>query len=241
MTDGLTSQNQGNTGAAISDVGTSQEYMTQDKANYLITKAKESAYERGRIDAQSSQSNSNSPVNAQFANLTEAQIIDLIDKRSDEKVTQKVQSLAQEQSNANLARQIVTEYAGKMEQGRKEYADFDEVVGAFNIQNSPQMVALVNEVPGTEHCMYEMGQHPEKFSDIENLLAKGHIIAAKRAMKNLSDSIVKNKEKAQEAQATKEPAPLKKLKPSTAHVDGNSGATMTQAQMKAAVNGLRKY
>lgn len=240
MTDGSINQNQSNTGAAISDVGTSQEYMTQDKANYLITKAKESAYERGRQEALAN-TQSNSPVNAQFANLTEAQIIDLIDKRSDEKVTQKVQSLAQEQSNANLARQIVTEYAGKMEQGRKEYADFDEIVGAFNIQNSPQMVALVNEVPGTEHCMYEMGQHPEKFSDIENLLRNGHVIAAKRAMKKLSDSIITNKEKTQEAIATKEPAPLKKLKPSTSHVDGNSGANMTQAQMNAAVNALRKY
>ena len=240
MTDVLVNQNQTGADAGLSNAGTSQEYMTQDKANYLITKAKESAYERGRNEALAShQSAAPQPLN--MATLTEAQIIDLIDKRSDEKVTAKVQALAQEQSNANVARQIVSEYAAKMAEGRKEYDDFDEVVGAFNIQNSPQMVALVNSVPGTEHCMYEMGQHPEKFSDIENLLRNGHRIAAERAMKKLSDSITKNKDKAKDAQTMKEPKPLSQLKPSTASVDGNSTVPMSQKQMKDEIRRLRKY
>jgi hypothetical protein len=235
----LVNQNQASTDAGLSNAGASQEYMTQDKANYLITKAKESAYERGRQEALATVQSAGQPLN--MATLTEAQIIDLIDKRSDEKVTAKVQALAQEQSNANVARQIVSEYAAKMAEGRKEYDDFDEVVGAFNIQNSPQMVALVNSVPGTEHCMYEMGQHPEKFSDIENLLRNGHRVAAERAMKKLSDSILKNKEKAQTAQATKEPKPLSQLKSSTASVDGSSTVPMTQKSMKDAIRALRKY
>ncbi len=232
---------------AVSDAAQmpSQELMTQDKANYLITKAKEAAYDRGRQEALATlqmQMGSNATqqqAQAATAGMTEAQILELIEKKADEKISTKLQAMQAEQANQNVARQIVSQYMEQVEQGRKAYDDFDEVTGAFNFANSPNMVALLTTVPNAKDVMYEFGQHPTKFSDIESLLDKGHKVAAERAIKKLADSIAENKKEKTKAASSKTPEPLDHLKPSSlGHVDGG---TMTQAQMKAAVRSLKKY
>jgi hypothetical protein len=231
---------------AVSDAASSsnQELMTQDKANFLITKAKEAAYEKGKQEAMMAlqmQMGSNSTqqqVQAATAGMTEAQILELIEKKADEKISTKLQAMQIEQANTNVAKHIVSHYMEQVEQGRKAYDDFDEVTGAFNMGNSPNMVALLTTVPNAKDVMYEFGQHPTKFSDIESLLDKGHKVAAERAIKKLSDSITENKKEKTKATSNKAPEPLDHLKPSTGQVDGKE---LTQAQMKAAVRSLKRY
>jgi len=233
-------QNQAVSDAALSS---NQELMTQDKANFLITKAKENAYEKGRQEALATLqmqmgSNATQQQAQSAAGMTEAQILELIEKKADEKISTKLQAMQAEQANQNVARQIVSQYMEQVEQGRKAYDDFDEVTGAFNFANSPNMVALLTTIPNAKDVMYEFGQHPTKFSDIESLLDKGHKVAAERAIKKISDSISENKKEKARSSSSESPKPLDHLKPSTGHVDGGN---MTQSQMKAAIRSLKKY
>ena len=236
-TEGL--QNQAASEAAHSS---SQELMTQDKANYLITKAKESGYEKGRQEAmmslQQQMGSTQQQAQAATAGMSEAQILDLIEKKADEKISAKLQAMQAEQANQNVARQIVSQYVEQVEQGRKEYSDFDEVTGAFNLANSPSMVALLTTIPNAKDVMYEFGQHPTKFSDIESLVDKGHKVAAERAIKKLSESIAENKKEKTKATSSKTPEPLDQLKPSTGQVDGKE---WSQQAMKVAVRSLKRY
>jgi len=232
-------QNQAASDAAISST---QELMTQDKANYLITKAKETGYEKGRQEAmmalQMQMGSTQQQAQAATAGMSEAQILDLIEKKADEKISAKLQAMQAEQANQNVARQIVSQYVEQVEQGRKEYEDFDEVTGAFNLANSPSMVALLTTIPNAKDVMYEFGQNPTKFSDIESLLDKGHKVAAERAIKKLSDSITENRKEKTKAASSKAPEPLDHLKPSTGQVDGKE---WTQKSMKAAIRSLKRY
>lgn len=237
-TEGL-SQGQATSDAAIS---ASQELMTQDKANYLITKAKESGYEKGRQEAmmalQMQMGSTQQQTQAVTSGMSEAQILDLIEKKADEKIGTKLQAMQTEQANQNVARQIVSQYMEQVEQGRKGYDDFDEVTGAFNLSNSPSMVALMTTIPNGADVMYEFGQHPTKFSDIESLVDKGHKVAAERAIKKLSDSIAENKKGKAKVAEAKTSEPLNQLKPSTGQVDGKE---LSQSAMKAAIRSLKKY
>ena len=234
-------QNQPSVDAAQSS---SQELKTQDKANYLITKAKETAYEKGKQEAlmtlqmQMGSNTTQQQVSQATAGMSEAQILELIEKKADEKISTKLHAMQAEQANQNVARQIVSQYVEQVEQGRKEYSDFDEVTGAFNLANSPSMVALLTKIPNAKDVMYEFGNHPTKFRDIESLVDKGHKVAAERAIKKLSDSIAENKKEKAKAASGKAPEPLDHLKPSTGNVDGK---TWTQADMKAAIRSIKRY
>lgn len=194
--------------------------LSQDEVNYLASKIKREAYEKGRQEALSErQINNQEAPQMSMTSLSEQQIIDLIEKKADEKARNVVQQVQQEQMNNYMARQIVGELETKLERGRKEHEDFDKIAGRFDLSKAPQMVRLLNSVPNSEDVIYELGKKPGKFGNIQILLATGQEEAAKHALKDLSDSISANKDAAKESKKTRAPEPLTQLKPSTASVD----------------------
>lgn len=183
---------------------TNENLLTQDKANYLITKAKESAYEKGKQEALA-QMQAN--MQSQNAGLTSEQLLEILDKRD------------QEKANQYAARQILGDFGQKLNQGKKDYADFEDQVGIFNLAESPAMIRALNDLPNTTDVAYEMSQNPEKFAMVQILLEKNQGPAAAKLLNKISKSIEDNKKAASDAKTQKVSEPLKQLKPSTTVVD----------------------
>ncbi len=222
MTDGLVDSNAVNSSNQAPP--TTEGLMTQDKANYLITKAKEHAYEQGMRAAKEE---------ARGQGLTQEQILELIDKRAEEKVQSFHQNMAQRFEVSKL----VDAHQAAIEEGRKDYSDFDEQVGVFDFSKNPRLVRILKDYPNRKDILYEMGQNPEKATSIYTFALTEQDGAARRILDKLSKSIEDNKAAQKEAKAKQEAKPLSQIKPSTASVGGGK---LSYADIKSQMREIRK-
>jgi hypothetical protein len=230
MTDDVLVQNQ--TGSeALPHIAVQESLIPQDKVNYLVTQAKAEAYERAKREAGSQQQ--------QNQTLSNQEIERLIDQKASERLDAKFAEFQQTQMDRQVAEQIVGKWTESMKNGESAYEDFKDVAGVFDMAEDPKMVALLSSVPNIADVMYEFGKNPEKYSDVAVLLHSKQTKAAERAILKLSDSIAANKKAKADAEASKEPAPLGQLKPSTARTMA-VGEIKTQSEMKAAINAIRR-
>jgi len=210
------SQNQ-----AVLDAAPNSEVIAQDKVNYLVSQAKQAAYEKGRQEAL---------AEAQKMQQSEPKISE---EKLNELVDQKLNAIQQQYT----VQQIVGKHNQAMEQGRQTYADFDEAAGNIDFSATPGWLPVLNNVSNSADVVYELGKDPDKFSRIHALVATGQLKQANALVKKLSDSIAENKKAASQPKESA-PEPLSKLKPSTASVDGGQ---MTASSIKAALNRIRKW
>jgi len=197
--------------------------FTQDEMNFMTSKVRDQAYERARQELSAQQ-----PVSAPSI--------------SKEDVAEIVNAALSQKENNYSAMNVVHKYNEGVTKGRNEYPDFDEVAGIFNVKETPQMVAFVADRPNKHDLMYELGQNPEKFAQIDLLLLRNQPQAAEKVIRKIEASIAENKEAKAKAEKTKEPAPLKNLKAakSAQSADGSGTAPTTQASMKEALWAIRQ-
>ncbi len=216
MTDGTV---EGTTQITPAQAVSTEGLLTQDKANYLITKAKEHAYEQGRREAEAKVQ----------PGMSQEQILDLIEKKSQEKI----QAFHEDMVRKFEVNKVVESHRHAIEEGRKSYSDFDEQVGIFDFSQNPTLVRILREYPNSKDILYEIGQNPEKATGVYTYALAGQEKAAKKILDKISKSIEDNKAAQASAKTKAESKPLTQLKPSTASVgDGKNSYADIKHQLK---------
>ncbi len=130
-------------------------------------------------------------------------------------IQEEEQRREQEAQQAELKKQLdesAHQYLLKVEQGKAEFPDFDEVMKDFDIRRFSGVALLAGQLDNPAAIMYELAQNPGKVANLHILAQEAPQMALKE-MKKLSDSIAKNQQAALNNVQTN--APLSRLKSST--------------------------
>lgn len=122
---------------------------------------------------------------------------------------------AKEAQEAELEKQLqqsASNYLMKIEQGKPEFSDFDDVMKDFDVRAFSGVALLAGQMDKTAAIMYELAQNPLKVAQLHTLAQQSPTLAEKE-MRKLEASIVKNKQAALNNVQTN--APLSRLKSST--------------------------
>lgn len=125
------------------------------------------------------------------------------DKRAYEAQQAQLQKDMQESAN---------QYLLKVDQGKSEFQDFDDVMKDFDIRAFSGVALLAGQMDNTAAIMYELAQNPLKVAQLHTL-AKESPGLAEKEMRKLATSITKNQQAA--ANNVQTNAPLSRLKSST--------------------------
>jgi hypothetical protein len=191
-------------------------YVPQEKVNDLLKAKTSDAYERGKMEAMQALQAQQTPQQTQAQNFL-----------TEDKLYEKLQNI-QDQYVVN---QMLSQHEKAKELGRSEYPDFDAVTSTIDVKATPSWIPLLQSVPNVQDVYYELGKDDRRFMDIQMALISGQTAKAQKMIKTISESIQDNKQ-AQQKASPSAPAPLSKVKPSTASADSG---TMSYADMKAAV------
>lgn len=109
------------------------------------------------------------------------------------------------------AERLAQEYHSRMNSGKANFEDFDEVMSDFNPAAFPNLVFLATQVDNTPAVMYELMKNPSKWATVA-VLAEKDPQAAQNMINRMSASIKANDQaKAQEREVN---APLSRLQSS---------------------------
>ena len=224
MTEGL--QNQAGLDAAPQSEG----LITQDKANYLITKAKEHAYEKGMQEAEARLKTNQQPQ------MTPDQFLEMAKQAAKDAVSETLASKEQDYSTQNILGKIKEGVAD----GKRDYADFEEVAGNVNFEEAPNILRYLADNPDRHHIMYELGDNPGKLAQLQVLLLSKQHKSAEKMVRDIAKSVSDNQRIKAEAAKTREPKPVSNLKATaTGTVGGLSGTPTSQSEMEQALFALR--
>ncbi len=122
---------------------------------------------------------------------------------------------AEEARQAELKEHInksANQYLMKVEQGKSDLSDFDEVMKDFDISAFSGVALLAGQMENTAAIMYELAQNPLKVAQLHTLAQQSPGLAEKE-MRKLDASIAKNQQAASNNIQTN--APLSRLKSSS--------------------------
>lgn len=204
-----------------------EKMLSQSQVNKIVQKAKESAAQKARREAEEE-------YRAEVLRLSEAKQnsspsqqvdIDAAYKQLEEKFNKQ-----REQERFEREMQIVADkYQGTVEEAQKQFDDYDEVMSDFDAQDFPEIVVLLSNVENAPAVLYELGKNSSKLANID-YWAKRSPRKAEREIKKLSKSIQDNQKAAAEANKNQVSAPLNRLQAS--NVSSSNG--------KRSVSELRK-
>lgn len=128
----------------------------------------------------------------------------------------------EEQNQAQLqqeAEKLASDYYSKMQSGKGQFDDFDDVMSDFNPAAFPQLVYLANNTDNTAAVMYELQKNPNKLATMV-LMAERDPRAAQSMIAKLSASIKSNEQaKSQEKDVN---APLSRMQSSPTGQDSGT-------------------
>jgi len=209
---------------------TQQEKMlSQSEVNEIVGRAKRAAHQKGyeRATKESVQSHTASEPN--IPNHTQSQSsFGGMAQTNEADIRRLINEESQRAAFQAQADRVAREFVGKMTDNsvKERYPDFDEVVGAVDLTRMPHVVDLANTFENTADIMYELAKNPSKLAAIQILNDQPGL--AKRSMKQLSDSIRKNNEAANQKTPN---APLSQIRSSTT---GSDNGSMTVRDYKKA-------
>lgn len=109
------------------------------------------------------------------------------------------------------AKQIADTYHGRMQSGKDNFEDFDNVMSDFNPAAFPNLVYLATQVDNTPAVMYELMKNPSKWATVA-VLSERDPKAAENMISRISASIKANEQaKSEEREIA---PPLSRLSPS---------------------------
>ena len=117
--------------------------------------------------------------------------------------------------------EVATSYLSKIEQGKANYHDFDEVTQKFDPTKFPQLVYLLAGMDGAPDILYDLMQrNPEKLAEIQSLAERAPELAQDRLLR-LSKSIMDNRQAQSDENSQQVAEPLDRLQSS--RVSGSNG------------------
>jgi len=161
---------------------------TDDDVNRIVGEKKQKAYEQGRQETLT-ELQKQTPVGQPTVNQASPSPAapELTADQEKKIVDQAYQRMQNDQ--------MVHQFAAKMTEGSKKYADFEKVVTSLDLQTIPDVVKLANNFENTADIMYDLGT-PGNAAKIAYLrvLMNMNPHKAYEEMLNLSNSIKKNQQ-----------------------------------------------
>ena len=121
--------------------------------------------------------------------------------------------------------QVANNYLSRVDQGRKNYQDFDEITKEFDPTAFPQLIYLVAGLENAGDIIYDLSKNPNKLVTLDTLAQKNPR-QAQAELQRLSQSINANKEAATAAEDHNVNQPLDQLQPSRVSA-GNGKQTIS--------------
>jgi len=160
----------------------------------------------------------------QNSNVSREVDTDALYQQIQEKFNAEMQQRQLQQEMTNVANSYIT----KIQNGKQQYEDFDEITKDFEPQAFPQLVYLVSGIDNAADVIYELSKNPSKLVMLD-ALAQRSPKQAQSELSKLSRSIADNRQAQSDAGNQTVAAPLDHLRPS--RVSGNNG--------KPTINDLR--
>lgn len=193
--------------------------LTQEEVNALVGREKHAASERTRRELEAAHQAQIAKLQGGVSRAQQPLSEDELYERLSSRFKQE-NAASQEAQNRAAHEAYLSErgdsYFNKMKAAQNMPEDFKQVTDDFDLENLPDIAFLAEEVENTPDVMYELAKHPLKAAGIM-ALAHRSTKEARKAVKKLSESIVKNQQAQDEHVST--PAPLSQLKPSKAGAD----------------------
>lgn len=199
----------------------------QDEIDSIVKKAKHQAYEKGRREAASEYGNKAvGSVTEQTQNSTTPAAD--VQKLIDERVQQHLQNL----NTQARSKQIESNFLAQLENGKKDYPDFDEKMKMLGNFESVLPVILLGDHLGLKNMhdvMYDVVENPTKLANILNIANLNPQLAAQELSK-WSGSLQANREAKGKVKVPG--APLDSVKPSVMIQDGQGGNSVNYYKSK---------
>lgn len=220
-------------------VGGAEKMLSQSEVNALIARTKQAAAAKARQEVEREyqqrmeQQNQMSapqgngvqpgmlqaPTQAQ-ADTTYQQLLE----RMNADMESKTQDIVNQQLHAmqveNHAKNLLNIHKASMDESRKNYEDFDDVVSKFNPEGFSNLVYTVAQMPNSGDIIYELVKDPDKLASVDRLLERSPQLAHAQLAK-LSQSISANRAAVDQASQYHVSEPLSPLQPS--RVSGSNG------------------
>lgn len=197
-----------------------EKMVPQSRVNKLIAAEKRKAEQRayqvlqerlqasGQLNQQTQQKQPDVPLN--MSEMTQAQLDEYIDNRANR--------LADEKANKQYLERFAREFDTKINTALEDDPEFEEALNNLELPKFPNLALLVNEFDNTADILKELAKYPSKFQSVIGLANSGARKLALIELKNLSDSIKRNKESLKKPKA---PEPLSQAKPSNVTTGGS--------------------
>jgi hypothetical protein len=193
----------------------SEKMLPQSEVNSLIGRAKAEAQEKARRQLEQEFQAKIEELNSQKQNAQQKGMdtkdID-VDKIYEDVHSRFAKEMEQRQYEQHM-NNIANSYQTKIDQGSKQYEDFDQVTKDFDPAEFPQLVYLIAGMDNAADILYELNKNPNKLATIDYLSQR----SPKRAyaeINNIGKSIAANKAALEEEKASQADMPLDRLTPS---------------------------
>jgi len=133
-------------------------------------------------------------------------------------VEQKISAEIERRQLENEMSSIAMKYTSSLENGRRDYEDFDKITEDFDPQAMPQLTYLVAGLDNAADVLYEISKNPQKLATLDYLALRNPRKAQAEILK-LSQSITENRKALNDAAETQTRQPLDRLSNSRAQAD----------------------
>ena len=199
-----------------------QNMLSQEPVNRIVAREKARAAEQARKQMQE-QMAQRPAQQAQEASPAESQPQQGAQVDPDQlykQVQERFNAEMQERQLKEQMNQVASNYLAKVEEGKKNYEDFDDVTKDFDPTAFPQVTFLLSGMDNAGDILYDLSKNPMKLAGIDRLAERSPKQAAAELAK-LSKSIVDNRQAQLDAQSQGVSEPLDALKSS--RIAGSNG------------------
>jgi hypothetical protein len=204
-----------------------QAMLSQDEVNKLVgaAKAQAAAQERSRAEAEFQKKLADLQQQKAFAESRGEDTKDINVEAIYQQVQERMQSEFKKKQLEEHFQSKSTAYLNKMESGKKDFEDFDTVMGGFDPREFPQLVYLVADMDNAAAVMRELMNDPKELAAID-YLAQRSPRKAQDALKAISQSIISNQNVMSMERNAQAKEPLSRLNAS-ATTTGNGKMTIS--------------
>jgi hypothetical protein len=190
--------------------------LSQDQVNRIVAREKAKAAESARRQYEAQMRQQEPRELEQPQQQTPKVDPDELYKQVQERFNAEMQ----ERQLKDQMTQVANNYLAKVEQGKKNYEDFDEVTKDFDPTAFPQLTFLLSNVENAGDVLYDLSKNPMKLAGIDRLAERAPR-QAQAELAKLSASIKENRQAQMDAQNQDVPQPLDAMKSS--RIAGSNG------------------
>jgi hypothetical protein len=189
--------------------------LSQEQVNRIVAREKSRAAEAARREAESKYQQELEKL--QQIRQSQAERNDNVSRDVDadaiyQQVQERFNAKMQEEQMRKQMEEVASNYLRRVEDGKKAYADFEEVTKEFDPTAFPQLTFLLSGIENAGDVLYDISKNPMKLAALDRIAEKNPRLAQNELQK-LAKSIAENKQAQMDAQYQQAPDPLDRLSP----------------------------